>query len=433
MLVTLLQFFFSAALIYWACEYFVNGIEWCGKHLKLGSMAIGAVLAAFGTALPESCVTFIAVVFGRNAAQKDLGVGAALGGPLVLATLSYAVVGCALLLNRRGLARPDSTVQVDRHGVSRSQGVFLVLFTVNVLLGLVAFPLKSLFGLLLIAAYAVYVYRRMGDQKAPIKESTIEPLKIRRGKGSSLGWAATQTILALAVIAVASRLFVVQLGAIATLFHWPSQMAALLLSPMATELPETMNALIWVRQGKERLALANISGAMVIQATIPSALGLLFTSWRFDRSLLISGAITIAAMTFLWLVFRRGAVKAWALVPVCAFYSLFAVAIAYYFVHRWDDIPAADHLRANPVGGQRQAVAAGAAAYREHCEACHRPSARGDREGHPSLRSARLKKATDGDIEWFLRQGEMGAGMPSWASLPESERWQIVTYLKSIQ
>lgn len=52
---------------------------------------------------------------------------------------------------------------------------------------------------------------------------------------------------------------------------WPPHMVALLLSPLATELPETMNALIWVRQGKERLALANTSGAMMIQATIPSA------------------------------------------------------------------------------------------------------------------------------------------------------------------
>jgi cation:H+ antiporter len=432
MLVTLLQFFLSAALIYWACEYFVNGVEWCGKHLRLGSMAIGAVLAAFGTALPESSVTFIAVVFGRNAVEKDLGVGAALGGPLVLATLAYAVVGGTLLLNRRGLGRKDSTVQVDDRSLSRDQGLFLLLFAVNVLLGLTAFRCKSLFGLLSVAAYAAYAYRKMGDRRSFVEGSDLEPLKIRHRR-PSLGWAALQTILALGVIGVASHLFVEQLGAMAAAFHWPSQMAALILSPMATELPETMNALIWVRQGKERLALANISGAMVIQATIPSALGLLFTAWRFDRSLLISGVVTLAAMASLWAVFRRGAVQARALVPVCAFYGLFAVATAYFFVHRWEHVPAADHLRANPVAGQSEAVAAGAKVYRQRCAGCHRPSARGDREGHPSLRNARLRKATDGDIEWFLRQGEMGTGMPSWVSLPESERWQIVTYLKSIQ
>jgi cation:H+ antiporter len=83
-----------------------------------------------------------------------------------------------------------------------------------------------------------------------------------------------------------------------------SAVTALLLSPIATELPETMNAIIWVRQGKIQLALANISGAMMIQATVPSGLGLLFTDWRLDHALLWSGAITMAAITYLLVTMR---------------------------------------------------------------------------------------------------------------------------------
>ncbi|MFH4130105.1 sodium:calcium antiporter, partial [Acinetobacter baumannii] len=105
MLLTFILFFVSAAAIYLACEYFVNGIEWFGKRLNLGATAVGSVLAAFGTALPESAVTFMAVVFGNTPEQKDLGVGAAMGGPLVLATLGYAVVGLVLILHRKKLAR----------------------------------------------------------------------------------------------------------------------------------------------------------------------------------------------------------------------------------------------------------------------------------------------------------------------------------------
>ena len=97
----------SAAAIYIACEYFVNGIEWLGRKLGVGETATGTILAAFGTAMPESAVTFVAVVFGRNAAQKDIGVGAALGGPLVLATISYAIVGLALMWNHRRLGRAN--------------------------------------------------------------------------------------------------------------------------------------------------------------------------------------------------------------------------------------------------------------------------------------------------------------------------------------
>src|ERR1700679_1534411 len=96
MAVSVALFLLCAAAIYFSCEYFVNGVEWVGRRLCVGATATGTVLAAFGTALPESAVTFVAVVFGRDAAQKDIGVGSALGGPLVLATIAYAVVGLVL-------------------------------------------------------------------------------------------------------------------------------------------------------------------------------------------------------------------------------------------------------------------------------------------------------------------------------------------------
>src|SRR5579859_7128454 len=89
-MLTAFLFLLSAGAIYVACEYFVNGVEWFGRKLNLGATATGTVLAAFGTALPESAVTFVAVVLGRTPEQKDIGVGAALGGPLVLATIAYA-------------------------------------------------------------------------------------------------------------------------------------------------------------------------------------------------------------------------------------------------------------------------------------------------------------------------------------------------------
>src|ERR1700716_4511403 len=91
----------SAALIYVSCEYFVNGVEWAGRRLGVAQSAVGTVLAAFGTALPESVVTFVAVVFGDSAAQKEIGVGAALGGPLVLGTITYAAVGLVFLASRK--------------------------------------------------------------------------------------------------------------------------------------------------------------------------------------------------------------------------------------------------------------------------------------------------------------------------------------------
>lgn len=100
---------------------------------------------------------------------------------------------------------------------------------------------------------------------------------------------------------------------------------------------------------------------------------------------------------------------------------------------RWQHVPAKDHARSNPLAGKPDAVAAGALVYRDHCMQCHKANAQGDGHKRPSLRSARLRSTSDGDIEWFLRQGDLGHGMPSWSSLPEAQRWQAIAYLRSIQ
>lgn len=331
MLLTLTLFSLSAGAIYLACNYFVNGIEWFGRRLKLGATAVGSVLAAFGTALPESAVTFMAVVFGPTPEHKEIGVGAAMGGPLVLATLGYAVVGLALIIHHRR-AQQSRQIHVDHARMSRDQVSFLAIFVVKVALGLVAFTIKPLLGVLFLVAYGVYVWREIQDSDTVPEEGELEPLKIRPAVAEpSLGWAGLQSLLALLVIGFASHIFVGQLEAIGTALNWPPHLIALLLSPVATELPEIMNALIWVRQGKERLALANISGAMMIQATIPSALGIFFTPWRFDGLLIASGIITILAIIFLWQHFRRGAVDGRSLVTVSSLYAVFAILTVCYF------------------------------------------------------------------------------------------------------
>ena len=110
-----------------------------------------------------------------------------------------------------------------------------------------------------------------------------------------------------------------------------------------------------------------------------------------------------------------------------------SLALAASLHSHWDRVPAKDHARANPMAGERNAVTAGALVYSDHCAQCHRADAGGDGRKRPSLRSGDLRGVTDGDIEWFLRQGDLAHGMPSWSSLPVEQRWQIVAYLRSIQ
>ncbi|RAO74981.1 sodium:calcium antiporter [Dyella jiangningensis] len=331
-MLTALLFLLSAGAIYLACEYFVNGVEWFGQKLNLGATATGTILAAFGTALPESAVTFVAVILGRTPEQRDIGVGAALGGPLVLATIAYAVVGVALWMNRRRLRRNDNMVRVEHGRLSRDQAWFLAIFVVKCSLGLIAFAFKPWLGVLFLAAYGLYVWRELKSDDTAPEEEVLEPLKLQpKAANPSLWWISAQTVLALLVIAIASHTFVKQIEAIGVALQLSPHLVALVLSPVATELPETMNALIWVRQGKERLALANISGAMMIQATIPSSLALFATPWLFDAPLMVAGVLTGVAIVYLWWLFRRGRVDARWLVPVGLLYGVFAGYIAWHF------------------------------------------------------------------------------------------------------
>ena len=113
---------------------------------------------------------------------------------------------------------------------------------------------------------------------------------------------------------------------------------------------------------------------------------------------------------------------------------VFCAALAFAAVHSpWDHIPATDHVRVNPLAAQPEAIAAGARIYTDHCAECHRADAHGDGHKRPSLRSEIVRSATDGDLEWFLRQGDLSHGMPSWSSLPTQQRWQLIAYLRSIQ
>jgi mono/diheme cytochrome c family protein len=110
-----------------------------------------------------------------------------------------------------------------------------------------------------------------------------------------------------------------------------------------------------------------------------------------------------------------------------------AVALGAVSASHWERVPAKDHARQNPLAGQPQATAAGALLYRDHCQQCHQANAQGDGHNRPSLRSEEIRNLSDGDLEWFLRQGDLRHGMPSWSSLPRAQRWQLVAYLRSIQ
>lgn len=345
-----------AMAIYLACEWFVNAVEWLGVRLRVGNAAVGTILAAVGTALPESIVTLMAVLFGSKTQGDDIAVGAALGGPLVVGTIAYAVTGATLLYKKsrdrtevRELVsaggsdsqRADVPARSDAHPTDclaggswqrlvRDQTWFLAIFAVKVGLGLVAFAIKPWLGLAFFAVYALYFLREMSGKGNPDKASAegLERLKLQPGRAiPTTAAVVVQTVGTLVVIFAASQIFVRQLEWAGPALGLPAMVVALLLAPIATELPEIMNAVIWVRQGKTDLALANISGSMMIQATVPSGIGLLATSWRFDTPLLLAGIATMASVGYLLWLFHTDRVTARRLTGAGPFYVAFAIGL----------------------------------------------------------------------------------------------------------
>ena len=93
--------------------------------------------------------------------------------------------------------------------------------------------------------------------------------------------------------------------------------------------------------------------------------------------------------------------------------------------------PAKAAVRRNPLESDPEAVAGGGKLFAQHCAECHGNMAEGGRKG-PSLRANEVQQASPGALFWLLTNGVVRRGMPVWSKLPEPQRWQLVSYIKSL-
>jgi len=294
----------SLVVILAGCELFVNGVEWFGRHLELGEGAVGSVLAAVGTALPETLIPIIAIFFGTGESGHEIGIGAILGAPFMLVTLAMFVNGVAIVIfAARG--RRTREVRINRAILSRDLGYFLATYSLAVLVGIFdpGSTMKALVALLLLVGYGLYVYRTMrakgdleGETRSLYFHYTAGAPDFRR--------ILLQLLVALSAIIFGAELFVGELTVLAEGLGVPALVISLLLTPVATELPEKFNSVFWMRERKDTLAMGNITGAMVFQSAIPVSVGLLFTEWDLDNSALLAAGLALLSGSFLWLRIR---------------------------------------------------------------------------------------------------------------------------------
>jgi cation:H+ antiporter len=323
--VTAIVLAISLAIILAGCEGFTNGIEWFGKKHGLGEGAVGSILAAVGTALPETIIPLIAIVFSTTEASHDIGVGAILGAPFMLSTLAMFVTGVSLVIFHKTRKRPLNP-QANPAIIGRDLAFFLGFYSLAIVAGVIHIRvLDWILAALLWIGYAVYVYvtlRTEGDLSGecrPLYLASSHPPHFPR-----LRWIALQVAISLGAIVVGAQLFVGAVDEAAQILGIPALIISMLITPVATELPEKFNSVLWIRSGKDTLALGNITGALVFQSAFPVSVGLLLTSWELDTVSLVSAAMALGAGMLLlgWMLVKR-TISWWMLLLSGGFYAFF--------------------------------------------------------------------------------------------------------------
>ncbi len=295
MAATLAWLALSFAMILAGAIAFTNAVEWAGTRLNLGHGAVGSILAAVATALPESTIPVVAILSGEESGQ--VAIGAVVGAPFLLATLGMVVVGVAALLVR-GRRSQGRTLAVDRASTLRDLSVFLVLLSIALVLGVVPVgkAVHVVAAVVFVIAYGVYVWRTVSRSGDAGDEDDLGRLYFDPGRASAPRNALiiAQVVVSIALIVGGAELFVTEVEHLSTALGVTALVLALALAPLASELPEKLNSVLWVRQGKDSLALGNITGAMVFQTAIPVAIGMAFVSWRLEPAPAIAMACAFA-------------------------------------------------------------------------------------------------------------------------------------------
>jgi cation:H+ antiporter len=269
----------ALAIILVSAELFTNGVEWFGRRYELGEGAVGSVLAAVGTALPETLVPIIAIVFTSGAAAEEVGVGAILGAPFMLSSLAMVVTGTAVVVftlrRRRTLA-----VTVNEGVMRRDLSHFLVAYGLAMAAGLIHVrPLHYVLSAALLVFYGYYVWETMraegdlGEECKPLYFHRHPVMPHRSRIFLQIG-------VSVLGILLGAEIFVREVQVLSETLGAAPLVVSLLITPIATELPEKFNSVLWIRQRKDTLALGNITGAMVFQSTFPVSVGLIFTTWQ---------------------------------------------------------------------------------------------------------------------------------------------------------
>ena len=301
-----------------------------GPHLKLGSSFVGAILSPLFTSLPELIVILIAIFSNLGKTGPEIGIGTIYGETFMASSLSYGLVGIAVLMGYLAKKRTSSTMVIDKT-LALPYIFIIVLFPLTLIPGFVHISwLKYGFGLFFLAAFVVYMILMYRRRAAELMEESDE-LTLGRFGPKTLSFqrmaAAAQIIAAAVLLYFGSRLLVSSVAAIAAGINASPLGLAMVIIPIATVIPETITALIWGYRGKDTLSVGSLVGEKILFATFYPALGLFLTSWALNFDTVFSVICTTVVSLILLVLILKKRLPWYGLLFGLVFFIIFAVII----------------------------------------------------------------------------------------------------------
>jgi cation:H+ antiporter len=322
----------SFGIILVGSELFTNGVEWAGERLSIAEAAVGSLLAAVGTALPETFIPAVALL-GGSSGHHAVGVGAIIGAPLMLSTVALFVMGIGAIAYRRRRGR--IALRVVREDARRDLTFFFFIFMVFAGCGLlhlssVVRHVLVAVALLVYAGYAIIMLRLSRAAGAEMDHGLYLATLLRGHAKRPRAWMiSVQVAAGVLAILIGAKEFVEQIVLFSAHAGVNPGVLSLVLSPLATELPEKYNSVVWIRQSKDHLAVANITGAMVFQSCIPVALGLAFSPWVLSAPEILASVIALSSAAILFINLRDSELGTPTLMVGGVAYAIFLCGLVY--------------------------------------------------------------------------------------------------------